>query len=122
MVFLPRPEDRTAKLVLPATPVAPLGRTREESFVLRQVSLAAGAAATVCVAMHGAPVFSDVFVWLIFPASILLLSLTSEPMSAEVMSSLSFIAAGLTAAFGGGALDPTGFAWLIIATSKAFSP
>jgi hypothetical protein len=94
LVFLPRPEDRTAKLVLPATPVAPLGRTREESFVLRQVSLAAGAAATVCVAMHGAPVFSDVFVRLIFPASILLLSLTSEPMSAEVMSSLSFIAAG----------------------------
>jgi hypothetical protein len=121
LVFLPRLEDRTAKLVLPATPVAPLGRRREESFVLRHVPLAAGAA-TVCVAMHGAPVFSDVFVWLIFPATILLLSLTSEPMSAEVMSSLSFIAAGLTAAFGGSALHPTGFAWLAIATSRAFSP
>jgi cell cycle sensor histidine kinase DivJ len=31
------------------------------------------------------------------------------------MSSLSFIAAGLTAAFGDGALHPTAFAWLIIA-------
>lgn len=95
---------------------------REESFVLRQVSLAVGAAATVCVAINGAPVFSDVFVWLIFAANISLFSLTNEPMSAEVMSPLSFIAAGLTAAFGSSALYPTGFAWLIIATSKAFSP
>jgi hypothetical protein len=38
------------------------------------------------------------------------------------MSSLSFIAAGLTAAFGSSALYPPGFAWLIIATSEAFSP
>jgi hypothetical protein len=84
LFFLPRLEVQTAKFVLPATPVAPLGRTREENFVLRQVSLAAGAAATVCVAINGA--------------------------------------AGLTAAFGIGALYPTGFAWLIIAMSKAFSP
>jgi hypothetical protein len=116
---LPRLEVQTATFVLPATPVAPLGRTHEENFVLRQVSLAAGAAATVCVAINGAPVFSETFVWLIFPASI---SSTSEPMSAEVMSFLSFIAAGLTAAFGSSALYPTGFAWLIIAMSKAFSP
>jgi len=117
--FLPRLEGRTAKLVLPATPVAPLERMRQESFVLRQVlnSLAAGAAASVCVAINGAPAFSDalVFVWLIFPASILLLSSTGKLMPAEAVSPLSFIAAGLTAAFGGGALHPTAFAWLIIA-------
>ena len=126
MGFLPRLEGRTAKLVLPATPVAPLERTRQESFVLRQLlnSLAAGAAASVCVAMNGAPAFSDalVFVWLIFPASILLLSSTGKLMPAEAMSSLRFIAAGLTAAFGGGALHPTAFAWLIIApVESAFS-
>ncbi len=119
MGFLPRLEGRTAKLVLPATPVAPLERTRQESFILRQVlnSLAAGAAASVCVAMNGAPALSDalVFVWLIFPASILLLTSTGKLMPAEAMSSLSFIAAGLTAAFGDGALHPTAFAWLIIA-------
>ena len=119
MGFLPRPEGRTAKLVLPATPVAPLERARQESFVLRQVlnSLAAGAAASVCVAMNGAPALSDalVFVWLIFPASILLLASTGKLMPAEAMSSLRFIAAGLTAAFGDGALHPTAFAWLILA-------
>ncbi len=51
MGFLPRPEGRTAKLVLPATPAAPLGTTRRESFVLRQPlnSLPARAAASVCV-------------------------------------------------------------------------
>ena len=121
--FLPRPEGRTAKLVLPATPVAPLAKTRGESFVLRRILnlLAAGAAATVCVAKNGAPTFSDVFVWLIFPASILLLSLTSELMPAEATSSLSFVATGLAATFGGSALHPTGFARLIIATSKVFS-
>jgi cell cycle sensor histidine kinase DivJ len=105
--------------MLPAMPGAPLERTRQESFVLRQLlnSLAAGAAASVCVAMYGAPALSDavVFVWLIFPASILLLSSTGKLMPAEVMSSLRFIAAGLTAAFGGGALHPTAFAWLILA-------
>ena len=120
MGFLPRLEGRIAKLVLPATPVAPLERTRQERFVLRQVlnALAAGAAASVCVAMNGAPAaFSDalVFVRLIFPASILLVSSTGKLMPAETMSSLSFIAAGLTAAFGGGALHPTAFARLIIA-------
>jgi two-component system, cell cycle sensor histidine kinase DivJ len=49
--FLPRPEGRTAKLVLPATRVAPLGTTRRESFVLRRPlnSLKARAAASVCV-------------------------------------------------------------------------
>jgi hypothetical protein len=95
--FLPRPEGRTAKLVLPATPVAPLERTRQESFVLRQVliSLAAGATASVCVAMNGAPAFADalVFVKLISPASLLLLSLTGKLMPAEAMSSLRYIAA-----------------------------
>ena len=126
MGFLPRLEGWTAKLVLPATPVAPLERTRQESFVLRQAlnSLAAGAAASVYVAMNGAPAFSDalLFVWLIFPASILLLSSTGKLMPAETMSSLKFIAAGLTAAFGGGALHPTAFAWLIIApVESAFS-
>jgi hypothetical protein len=124
--FLPRLEGWTAKLVLPATPVAPLERTRQESFVLRQVlnSLAAGAAASVYVAMNGVPAFSDalLFVWLIFPAGILLLSSTGKLMPAETMSSLSIIAAGLTAAFGGGALHPTAFAWLIIAPSKVLSP
>ncbi len=118
-VFRQGPEGRTAKLVLPGTPVAPLERTRQESFVLRQVlnSLAAGATASVCLAMNGAPAFADalVFVWLIFPASLLLLSSTGKLMPAEVMFSLRFIAAGLTAAFGGGALHPTAFAWLILA-------
>ncbi|MDQ6869795.1 MAG: PAS domain-containing sensor histidine kinase [Pseudomonadota bacterium] len=99
--------------------MAPLERTRQESFVLRQVlnSLATGAAASVCVAINGPPAFSDalVFIWLIFPASVLLLSSTGKLMPAEAMSSLRFIAAGLTAAFGGGALHPTAFAWLIIA-------
>jgi two-component system, cell cycle sensor histidine kinase DivJ len=117
--FLPRLEGWTAKLVLPATPVAPLERTRQESFVLRQAlnSLAAGAAASVWVAMYGAPAFADalVFAWLIFPTSVLLLSSTGKLMPAEAMSSLSFIAAGLTAAFGGGALHPTAFAWFVIA-------
>jgi len=117
--FLPRLEDWTAKLVLPATPVAPLERTRQEGFVLRQAlnSLAAGAAASVWVAMNGAPAFADalVFAWLIFPTSVLLLSSTGKLMPAEAMSSLSFIAAGLTAAFGGGALHPTAFAWFVIA-------
>ncbi|MGH6799984.1 MAG: PAS domain-containing sensor histidine kinase, partial [Methylocella sp.] len=116
---MPRLEGWTAKLVFPATPAAPLERTRQESFVLRQAfnSLAAGAAASVCVAMNGAPAFADalVFVWLIFPAGILLLSSTGKLMPAEAMSSLSFIAAGVTAAFGGGALHPTALAWLIIA-------
>lgn len=126
MGFLPRLEGRTAKLVLPATPVAPLERTRQESFVLRQLinSVAAGAAASVCVAMNGAPALSDalVFGWLIFPASIMLLASTGKLMPAEAMSSLRFIAAGLTAAFGGGALHPTAFAWLIIApVESAFS-
>ena len=67
--------------------------------------------------MNGAPALSDalVFVWLIFPASILLLASTGKLMPAEAMSSLRFIAAGLTAAFGGGALHPTAFAWLILA-------
>ncbi len=124
--FLPRLEGRTAKLVLPATPVAPLERTRKESFVLRQLlnSLAAGAAASISFAMNGAPAFADalVFVWLIFPASILLLSSTGKLMPAEAMASLSFIAAGLTAAFGGGVLHPTAFAWLISRQSKVFSP
>ena len=119
MGFLPRLEGWTAKLVLPATPVAPLERTRQESFVLRQAlnSLAAGAAASVWVAMNGAPAFADalVFAWLIFPTSVLLLSSTGKLMPAEAMSSLSFIAAGLTAAFGGGALHPTAFAWFVIA-------
>ncbi|MGH6795485.1 MAG: sensor histidine kinase, partial [Methylocella sp.] len=86
---------------------------------MRQVviSLAAGAVASVCVAMSGAPAFADalVFAWLIFPAGTLLLSSTGKLMPAEAMSSLRFIAAGLTAAFGGGALHPTAFAWLIIA-------
>jgi two-component system, cell cycle sensor histidine kinase DivJ len=117
--FLPRLEGWTAKLVLPATPVAPLERTRQESFVLRQAlnSLAAGAAASVWVAVNGAPAFADalVFAWLIFPASVLLLSSTGKLMPAEATSSLSFIAAGLTAAFGGGALHPTAFAWFVIA-------
>jgi two-component system, cell cycle sensor histidine kinase DivJ len=45
----------------------------------------------------------------------LLLASTGKLMPAEAMSSLSFIAAGLTAAFGDGALHPTAFAWLIIA-------
>ncbi len=119
MGFLPRLEGWTAKLVLPATPVAPLERTRQESFVLRQAlnSLAAGAAASVWVAMNGAPAFADALVlaWLIFPTSVLLLSSTGKLMPAEAMSSLSFIAAGLTAAFGGGALHPTAFAWFVIA-------
>jgi two-component system, cell cycle sensor histidine kinase DivJ len=125
--FLPGLEGRTAKLVLPAMPGgSPLERTRQESFVVRQVlnSFAAGAAASVWVAMNGAPAFSDalVFIWLIFPASILLLASTGKLMPAEAMSSLSFIAAGLTAAFGGGALHPTAFAWLIIApVESAFS-
>ncbi|MGI8569579.1 MAG: ATP-binding protein [Methylocella sp.] len=119
MGFLPRLEGWTVKLVLPATQVVPLERTRQESFVLRQVlnSLAAGAAASVCVALNGAPAFADalVFAWLIFPASILVLSSTGKLMPTEAMSSLRFIAAGLTAAFGGGALQPTAFAWLVIA-------
>ncbi|MGH9676525.1 MAG: hypothetical protein ACRD36_05430, partial [Candidatus Acidiferrum sp.] len=80
MGFLPRLEGWTAKLVLPAAPVAPLERTRQESFVLRQLlnSLAAGAVASVYVAMNGAPAFADalVFVWLILPAGILFLSST----------------------------------------------
>jgi two-component system, cell cycle sensor histidine kinase DivJ len=117
--FLPRLEGWTAKLVLPATPVAPLERTRQESFVLRQAlnSLAASAAASVWVAMNGAPAFADalVFAWLIFPTSVLLLSSTGKLMPAEAMSSLSFIAAGLTAALSGGALHPTAFAWFVIA-------
>ena len=48
MGFLSRLEDGTAKLFVPDTP-APLERTRQESFVLRQVlnSLAAGAAAII---------------------------------------------------------------------------
>jgi two-component system, cell cycle sensor histidine kinase DivJ len=117
--FLQRLEGWTAKLVLPATPVAPLERTRQESFVLRQAlnSLAAGAAASVWVAMNGAPAFADalVFAWLIFPTSVMLLSSTGKLMPAEAMSSLSFIAAGLTAALSGGALHPTAFAWFVIA-------
>jgi two-component system, cell cycle sensor histidine kinase DivJ len=117
--FLPRLEGQIAKLVLPATPGASLERTRQESFVLRQLSnsLAAGAAASVWVAVNGAPTLSDalVFVWLIFPASSLLLASTGKLMPAEAVSSLSLIAAGLTAAFGDGALHPTAYAWLIIA-------
>ncbi|MGH6821326.1 MAG: hypothetical protein ACREDU_10760, partial [Methylocella sp.] len=87
-------------------------------------SLAARAAAFVYVAMNGALAFSDalVFVWLIFPASILLWPSTGKLMPAEMMSSLRFIAARLTAAFGDGALHPTAFAWLILAPSKVFSP
>jgi hypothetical protein len=59
---------RTAKLVLPATPAAPLERTRQESFVLRQVlnSLAADPAASVCVAINGAPAFADALVSKVF--------------------------------------------------------
>ncbi|MGH6853299.1 MAG: hypothetical protein ACREDJ_08940, partial [Methylocella sp.] len=106
-------------LVLPATPGAPFERSRQESFVLRQVliSLAAGAMASVCFAMSGAPAFADtlVFARLIFPAGALLLASTAKLLPAEAMSFLRFIAAGLTAAFGGGALHLTAFAWLIIA-------
>ena len=52
MGFLPRLKGWIAKLVLPAAPVAPLERMHRESFVLSQVfnSLAAAAAASVCVA------------------------------------------------------------------------
>jgi two-component system, cell cycle sensor histidine kinase DivJ len=114
--FLPELEGWTAKLDLPATPVAPLERTCQKSFVLRGVldSLPAGAAAYVCVAMN---MFSDalVLVSLIFPASVLLLSSTGKLIPAEAMSSLSFIAARLITAFGSGALHPTAFAWLISA-------
>ncbi len=119
MGFLPTLEGWTAKLVPPAAPVAPRERTCRESFVLRQLlnSLAACAVASVCIAMNDLPAFSDalVFVWLIFPAGILLLASTGKQMPAEAMSSLSFIVAGLTAAFGGGVLHPTAFAWLVIA-------
>jgi len=125
-VFCQGPEGRTAKLVLPGTPVAPLERTRQESFVLRQVlnSLAAGATASVCVAMNGAPAFADalVFVWLIFPASLLLLSSTGKLMPAEVMFSLRFIAAGLTAAFGGGGCIQPHSLGLSSHQSRVFSP
>jgi two-component system, cell cycle sensor histidine kinase DivJ len=114
--FLPELEGWTAKLGHPATSVAPLERTRQESFVLRQVLdwLAAGTAAYVCVAMN---VFSDalVLVSLIFPASVLLLSSTGKLIPAEAMSPLSFVAAGLTAAFGDDALHPTAFTWPISA-------
>ena len=99
---------------------------RPKRFVLRQVlnSLAASAEASVCVAMNGAPAFSGalVFVWLIFPAGILLLSSTGKLMPAEAMSSLSFIAAGLTAAFGGGALHQPRSPGSSSRQSKVFSP
>jgi hypothetical protein len=111
---LPELEGWTAKLGHPATSVAPLERTRQESFVLRQVLdwLAAGTGAYVCVAMN---VFSDalVLVFLIFPVSVLLLSSTGKLIPAEAISPLCFVAAGLTAAFGDDALHPTAFTWLI---------
>ncbi len=118
MGFLPELEGWTAKIGLPATPVVPLERTRQESFVLRQVLdwLAAGTAARVCVALN---VLSGalVLVCLIFP--VLLLSSTGKLMPAEATSPLSFVAAGLTAAFGDGALHPTKFAWLISASVES---
>jgi hypothetical protein len=124
--FLPRLKGWAAKLILPATPGASFERARQESFVLRQAlnSVAAGAAAFVCVAMNGAPAFADalVFFWLIFPAGILLLSSTGKLMPAEAMSSLSFIAAGVTAAFGGGALHPIASPGSSSRQSKVFSP
>jgi two-component system, cell cycle sensor histidine kinase DivJ len=114
--FLPELEGWTAKLGFPAAPVAPLERTRRESFVPRQVlePLAAGAAACGYAAVR---VFSGAFVFLclIFPASVLLLLPTNKLIPAEAISFLSFIVAGLTAAVGSGALDPTAFAWLIFA-------
>jgi two-component system, cell cycle sensor histidine kinase DivJ len=112
--FLPELGGWTAKLGLRAASVGPLERTREETLVLRQLldSVSAGAAAFVCLAVRG---FSDALVWLIFPASVLSLLSTGTLIPAEAMSSLSFIAAGLAAAFGGGALHPTAFAWLISA-------
>jgi hypothetical protein len=120
--FLPRLQGRTAKFVLPATLAASLETTCQESFALRQLlnSLAAGTAASVCVVMNGAPAFADalVFFWLIFPASILLFSSTGKQMPAEPMS----FAAGLTAAFGGGALHPTASPGSSSRQSKVYSP
>jgi cell cycle sensor histidine kinase DivJ len=55
------------------------------------------------------------FVWLIFPTGALALAATGKLMPAEAICSLSFIAAGSTAALGDGTLHPTTSAWLFLA-------
>lgn len=113
-------EGQIANLVYPAALTCPVERARQESFILRRLasSLAVAAAAPIYLALHGAPTLLDamVFVWLIMPlGAIALLSATGKLMRAEAISTFSLIAAGLTAAIGGGAANQAALAWLLLA-------
>jgi len=113
-------EGRIANLVHPAALSRPIERARQENFVLRRLasSLAAVAAAPLYLAFHGAPTLLEalVFVWLVMPlGAIAFLSATGRLIAAEAIAAFSLVAAGATAACGGGSADQLALAWLVLA-------
>lgn len=117
MSFSRKPEVWVAR---PSASASPVERARRDSFILRHILTlcALVAAASLSFAVLAAPALSDVLtlVWLIVPVGAILLSpMAGKLIPAEAFSSSGFIAAGLTAAIGGGALHQTALAWLILA-------
>jgi two-component system, cell cycle sensor histidine kinase DivJ len=114
-----KPQSRAISLDSQAVPQSPFARTREKSFLLRQLlsSLTAGAMASIYPVTPSTAAISDAmaFGWLIVPIGVVVLAATGKLTLAEVVSALSLIAAGLTAALGNSALRPIAFAWLILA-------
>jgi two-component system, cell cycle sensor histidine kinase DivJ len=117
--FVLKLKGQIINLASDAAPSSSYERMREGAFILRQLlnSLAAGAMALALLVTQGMPALSDtiLFIWLMLPFSVVLIIATGKLPPGEVMSSLSFIAAGVTTALGGGALHSTAFAWLILA-------
>lgn len=123
MGFASKLKGRAAGLVWPVLPASPFERTRQESFVLRQLvnSAAAAAIAFFCFALQEPFAFADAAVlsWLIVPLNIVTLSATGKASAAEAVTPLSYMAAGLTAGLGGGILSPTAFLWFAIASAES---
>ncbi len=114
--------SRISGLIHPDALPIPEVRAKQESFVLRRLSLSAAAiaAAPLYLAVHGAPAFLDavVFLCLLAPlGAVVLLSVTGNLLAAEAVATFSLIAAGLTAAIGGVGEGP--LAWLVLAPLDA---
>jgi two-component system, cell cycle sensor histidine kinase DivJ len=112
-------EDWVDHLVRPSASASPGERARLENFILRRIlsSFALVVAASICLAVQTAPTVSDALtlLWLIVPLGALTLSPAAGLVPVEALSSVSFIAAGSTAAMGAGALHQTALAWFILA-------
>jgi two-component system, cell cycle sensor histidine kinase DivJ len=121
--FVQKLKGQIINLASKAAPNSSFEKMREGEFVLRQLlnSLATGAMALAFLVTHGTPALSDaiLFIWLMLPFSVVLIIATGKLLPGEVMSSLSFIAAGVTTALGGGALRSTAYAWLILAAIES---